>query len=115
MRIVESLKDIKECPNCGNKEHMYICVGSFDREYIFCTNCHEYIYENELTISEEESNTFNIGKAGKAPDDIDDSLMDIEYELGTYEMMASTPHELLMANCMRGILEKFISVIRRMK
>ena len=52
---------------------------------------------------------------GRAPDDIDDTLMDIEYELGTYEMMTSTQHELLMANCMRGILEKFISVIRRMK
>ena len=112
MRIVKSLKDIKECPNCGNKEHMYICVGSFDREYIFCTKCHEYIYENELTISEEESNTINIGKA---PDDIDDSLMDIEYEVGNLPRYATTKDELEQLERIRDIFDELISVIRRMK
>ena len=112
MRIVKSLRDIKECPNCGNKEHMHICVSSFGREYIFCTNCHEYIYENELTISKEESYTINIGKA---PDDIDDSLMSIEYEVANLPRYATTKDELEQMERIRDIFDELISVIRRMK
>jgi transcription initiation factor TFIIIB Brf1 subunit/transcription initiation factor TFIIB len=117
MRIVKSLKEVYECPNCGAKDYFVHNHTTMNRECLFCAKCHEEIYENEFTIDMEEArdHAFNIGKASKAPDDIDDTLMEIEYELGTYEMMASTQHELLMANCMRGILEKFISVIRRMK
>ena len=113
MRIVKSLKDIKLCPNCGSIQLLdnHTVQG---RDYILCIECGEEIYENEYTINAEEAQepVFNVGKA---PDDIDDSLMEIEYELGTYEMMASTSHELLMANCMRGIIEKLVSVIRRIK
>ena len=113
MRIVPNLNKVKGCPNCSNNV-LVIRINDFGRPYLFCHDCHEEIYENEFTISMEEArdHAFNVGKA---LDDIDDTLMEIEYELGTYEMMASTQHELLMANCMRGILEKFISVIRRMK
>ena len=106
MRIVKSLKEVYDCPNCGRKDYfLHNHTNDMGREYLFCACCHEEIYEDEDTCYDID----------KAPDDIDDSLMEIEYELGTYEMMASTQHELLMANCMRGILEKFISVIRRMK
>ena len=105
MRIVKNLNELDECPNCGTGFYLREIEDESGRSYVVCINCHEEFYEDEDQV-------FNVGKA---PDDIDDSLMEIEYELGTYEMMASTPHELLMANCMRGILEKFISVIRRMK
>lgn len=117
MRIVPNLNEINECPNCGETFYLKEVKNEFGRPFVLCACCHEEIYENEFTIDMEEArdHVFNVGKAPKAPDDIDDTLMEIEYELGTYEMMASTQHELLMANCMRGILEKFISVIRRMK
>ena len=109
MRIVPNLNEIDECPNCESRG-LIRTTNEFGRPFKQCCVCTEEIYENEMTCNEEP--VINISKV---PDDIDDTLMEIEYELGTYEMMASTPHELLMANCMRGILEKFISVIRRMK
>ena len=113
MRIVPNLNEIDECPNCGRRG-LIRTTNEFGRPFKQCQICTEEIYENEFTINMEEArnHAFNVGKA---PDDIEDSLMEIEYELGTYEMMASTQHELLMANCMRGIVEKLISVIRRMK
>ena len=107
MRIVKNLEHINECPNCTGHS-LILTKNEFGRPFKQCCICTEEIYEDEDTQYE----PINVGKP---PDDIDDTLMEIEYELGTYEMMASTPHELLMANCMRGILEKFISVIRRMK
>ena len=108
MRIVKSLSELHYCPNCGSPDHLRETENEFGRPHLTCINCHEEIFTDEDTQYE----PINVGKA---PDDIDDTLMEIEYELYTYEMLASTQHELLMANCMRGILEKFISVIRRMK
>ena len=104
MRIVQNLNEIDECPNCESRG-LIRTTNEFGRPFKQCPVCTEEIYADEDTCYYAE----------KEPDAIDDTLMDIEYELGTYEMMASTPHELLMANCMRGIIEKLVSVIRRMK
>lgn len=111
MTFVEDFNKINSCPNCEKTTFIGMYDQDIDVHYKECYHCHEEIYslKDQEKVSRHE---FNVGKA---PDDIDDTLMEIEYELYTYEMLASTQHELLMANCMRGILEKFLSVIRRMK
>ncbi len=111
MTFVENFSKTHSCPKCGKNTFIGMHNQDIDVSYNECCYCHEEVYslkDQDKVVNYE----FNVGKA---PDDIDDTLMEIEYELYTYEMLASTQHELLMANCMRGILEKFLSVIRRMK
>ena len=106
MRIVKSLKDVYECPNCGRKDYfLHNHTNDMGREYLFCACCHEEIYEDEDTCYD----------VGKAPDDIDDTLMDIEYELGQLTLWAHDKHSLDQLTAIKSILEQFLSVIRRMK
>ena len=107
MRIVKSLEDILKCPNCNSLD-MHWRRNKMDREYLFCSDCHEVIYEDEDTQYE----PINIGRA---PDDIDDTLMDIEYELGQLTLWAHDKHSLDQLEAIKSILEQFLSVIRRMK
>lgn len=109
MRIVNSLDDTLRCPNCGTLD-LHWRKNSMGRDYLFCSDCHEEIYENEMTCGEEP--VFNIGKA---PDDIDDSLMNIEYEVGNLPRYATTKDELEQLERIRNIFDELISVIRRIK
>ena len=59
-----------------------------------------------------EHHVFNIGKA---PDAIDDTLMDIEYAVSDLTRYATTQHELDQMERIRDIFDELISVIRRMK
>ena len=52
---------------------------------------------------------------GHAPDDIDDSLMDIEYEVGNLPHYATNKDEFEQLERIRSIFDQLISVIRRMK
>lgn len=114
MRIVPNLNEIDECPNCGNDRCLRETENQFGRPYVVCLNCHEELYENEFTVDMEEArdHAFNVGKA---PDAIDDTLMDIEYELGQLTLWAHDKHSLDQLEAIKSILEQFLSVIRRMK
>ena len=105
---MKKIKPYEKCLACGSADMYFAHCGTTNVLSQVCNECHT-IHKLGIIIPGE------VIKTEHKPDDIDDSLNDIEYELHTYEMMASTQHELLMANCMREILEKFISVIRRMK
>ena len=105
MRIVKDLGKIHECPNCGSPDHLRETENEFGRSYLVCINCHEELYEDEDTCYD----------VGKAPDDIDDTLMDIEYELGQLTLWAHDKHSLDQLEAIKSILEQFLSVIRRMK
>lgn len=48
-------------------------------------------------------------------DDIDDSLLGIEYELGQLTLWVHDKHSLDQLTAIKSILEQFLSVIRRMK
>lgn len=72
-------------------------------------------YERNVNMEQlytTENHVFNVGKA---PDDIDDTLMDIEYELGQLTLWAHDKHSLDQLTAIKSILEQFLSVIRRMK
>ena len=59
-----------------------------------------------------ENHVFNVGKA---PDDIYDSLMEIEYAVSDLTRYATSHHELEQMERIRDIFDELISVIRRMK
>ena len=103
MRIVKSLNEIDECPNCNGR--LIPNHNLFGRLYKLCPVCTEEVYEEEDTYYE----------VGKAPDDIDDSLMNIEYEVGNLPRYATNKDELEYLERIRNIFDQLISVIRRMK
>jgi hypothetical protein len=45
---------VKRCPNCSNNV-LVIRTNDFGRLYLFCHDCHEEIFENEITCSEEKT------------------------------------------------------------
>ena len=53
MRIVPNLNEVRGCPNCSNNV-LVIRINDFGRPYLFCHDCHEEIFENETTCSEEQ-------------------------------------------------------------
>lgn len=105
MRIVESLQNVHKCPNCLDHDNFAINFNQFGRMYLKCQFCNEELFEDEDTCYD----------VGKAPDDIDDTLMDIEYELGQLALWAHDKHSLDQLEAIKSILEQFLSVIRRMK
>lgn len=54
MRIVKNLKDTVACPNCGNDMLTAVYKAQTGRFSKFCHECHEEIFENEFTCSEEQ-------------------------------------------------------------
>jgi protein-tyrosine-phosphatase len=61
MRIVPNLNDINECPNCGRRVLTY-ATNEFGRPFVLCANCHEEIFENETTCSEEQHTVYCMKK-----------------------------------------------------
>ncbi len=55
MRIMKNLGDINECPNCGSPDHLRETENEFGRHYLICINCHEELFEDEDTYSEEST------------------------------------------------------------
>ena len=78
-----------------------------------CTRCSEDIYEGEDDI--DNAVIIPSIEVGKAPDDIDDSLMEIEYAVSDLTRYATTQHELDQMERIRDIFDELISVTRRMK
>ena len=107
MRIVKNLNEIDECPNCEG-HGLIRTTNEFGRPFKQCCVCTEEIYEDEDTYCV-------VGKARRAPDDIDDSLMNIEYEVGNLPRYATNKDELEYLEHIRNIFDELISVIRRMK
>ena len=108
MRIVNSLEHTNECPNCTSGR-LISTTNEFGRPFKQCPICTEEIYENETTCDEE------VVVVGKAPDDVDDSLMEIEYEVSNLPKYATTKKECEHLERIRDIFNELVSVIRRIK
>ena len=108
MRIVNSLNQTNKCPNCGS-QFPVLTMNEFGRPLKRCLNCNEEIYENETTCDEETV------VVGKAPDDVDDSLMNLEYEISSLTRLATNKDELEQLERIRDIFDELVSVIRRIK
>ena len=111
MTFVENFSKTLSCPHCGNSTFMGMYNQDTDVSYKECYHCHEEIY----SLKDQDKVTRYEFNVGKAPDDIDDSLMNIEYEVGNLPRYATTKEELAQLERIRDIFNEFISVIRRMK
>lgn len=105
--FVNNLAETIECPNCESRGLITsTCVDG--TQFKQCTVCAEYIYEDDRAICEPIEVVYS-------PDDIDDSLMEIEYAVSDLTRYATTQHELDQMERIRNIFDELISVIRRMK
>lgn len=66
MRIVPNLNDVDECPNCESRG-LISNHNKFGRLYRLCPVCHEEIYENETTCSEEKAMIDNLDNIHYCP------------------------------------------------
>ena len=112
MRIVKNLEKTIKCPNCDKQMLCRIYDEANKRNYKKCAYCAEEIYEDEDT---QYAITDDVFVVGKRPDDVDDSLMDIEYEVGNLPRYATNKDELEQLERIRNIFDQLISVIRRIK
>ena len=105
MRIVRKLNEIDECPNCGSGLYLRETEDESGRPCVVCINCHEEFYEDEDSVP----------NVDKALDNIDDSLINVEWAICDLPRYATTQHELEQMERIRNIFDELISVIRRMK
>lgn len=112
MILVDNLDKTTCCPNCGHKELQCWYNITTSTKSRTCPNCDEVIFQKERDLA-----VFHADSTEETSknDKIDSLITEIEYELYTYEMMSSTQYELLRANCMRGIIEKLLEVIKEIK
>ena len=111
MIFVDNLDNLHKCPNCGGELEGWYNLNT-EKKSKYCSQC-----ESEYFQKEQDLTVFHVDLTEESSknDKIDSLIADIEYELHTYEMMSSTQHELLRANCMRGIIEKLLDVIKEIK
>ena len=111
MTFVENFSKTHSCPKCGKNTFIGMYNQDIDVSYNECYYCHEEVYslKDQGKVTNYE---FNVGKA---PDAIDDTLMDIEYEVGNLPRYATNKDELEYLERIRNIFDELISVIRRMK
>ena len=111
MTFVENFNKTQWCPNCGKSTFVQMHNQDIGVDYKECYHCHEEIY----SLKDQDKVTRYEFNVGKAPDAIDDTLMDIEYAVSDLTRHATTQHELDQMECIRDIFDELISVIRRMK
>jgi pyruvate/2-oxoacid:ferredoxin oxidoreductase beta subunit len=69
MRMVPNLTNLTECPNCGETFYLKEMKNEIGRRFVLCVNCHEEIYENETTCSEEQHAVYCMKKIADAKED----------------------------------------------
>ena len=105
---MKKIKPYEKCLECGSVDMYFAHCGATNVLSQVCNECHT-IHQLGMIIPGE------VIKTEHKPDDIDDTLMDIEYELGQLTLWAHDKHSLDQLEAIKSILEQFLSVIRRMK
>ena len=120
MRIVPSLNDINECPNCGRHDLAY-ATSEFSRPYIVCLNCREEIYENETTCFEEQHAVYHLKKIADAKEEQfekkrkekDNFIFEMREEISnlTWSISINDTNSVVLVNNMQNILNRIIDYI----
>ena len=105
---MKKIKPYKKCLACGSEDMYFAHCGATNVLSQVCNECHT-IHRLGMIIPGE------VIKTEHKPDDIDDSLMDIEYEVANLPRYATNKDELEYLERIRNIFDELISVIRRMK
>lgn len=105
---MKKIKPYEKCLVCGSADMYFAHCGATNVFSQVCNECHT-IHQLGMIIPGE------VIKTEHKPDDIDDTLMGIEYELGQLTLWAHDKYSLDQLEAIKSILEQFLSVIRRMK
>ena len=105
---MKKIKPYEKCLACGSTDMYFAHCGATNMFSQVCNECHT-IHQLGIIIPGE------VIKTEHEPDDIDDTLMDIEYEVGNLPRYATNKNELEYLERIRNIFDELISVIRRMK
>ena len=105
---MKKIKPYEKCLACGSEDMYFAHCGETNILSQVCNECHT-IHRLGMIIPGE------VIKTEHKPDDIDDSLMEIEYAVSDLTRYATTRHELDQMERIRDIFDELISVIRRMK
>ena len=105
---MKKIKPYEKCLACGSEDMYFAHCGATNVLSQVCNKCHTTHQLGTIIPGE-------VIKTEHKPDDIDDTLMDIEYELGQLTLWAHDKHSLDQLEAIKSILEQFLSVIRRMK
>ena len=105
---MKKIKPYEKCLACGSTDMYFAHCGATNVLSQVCNKCHT-IHQLGIIIPGE------VIKTEHKPDDIDDTLMSIEYAVSDLTRYATSPHELDQMERIRDIFDELISVIRRMK
>jgi ribosomal protein S27AE len=117
MRIVPNLNEVYECPNCGKKDYfLHNHTNNMGREYLFCANCHEEIFENETTCS-----VYHIMKTATAKEEQfeqkrkekENFIFEMREEISnlTWSISAHDAHSVILVENIQNILNRIIDYI----
>jgi hypothetical protein len=107
MRIVDNLKEITRCPNCGGRELMSVENHTNFTKSLFCYDCHEEICE--------ETSTFLIGDRVVTSQQEKEEMEFFELRelIDSLRYHVSTVHEEGIITCLQTILNKMTDIIER--
>ena len=121
MRIVPNLTNLTECPNCGETFYLKEMKNEFGRPFVLCVRCHEEIYENETTCSEEQHAVYCMKKIADAKEDWlnqkrkekEDFIFEMREEISnlTWSLNADNAHSLVLVENIQNILNRIIDYI----
>jgi hypothetical protein len=118
MRIVPNLNEVKGCPNCQNNI-LVIRINDFGRPYLFCHDCHEEIYENETTCSEEQHAVYCVKKIANAKEDWlnqkrkekENFIFEMREEISNLTWTRPDPKTQILVENIQNILNRIIDYI----
>ena len=105
---MQKIKPHEKCLACGSADMYFAYCGATNVLSQVCNECHT-IHQLGIIIPGE------VIKTEHKPDSIDDTLMDIEYEVGNLPHYATNKDEFEQLERIRNIFNELISVIRRRK
>ena len=121
MRIVPNLTELNECPNCGNDRCLRETENQFGRPFVICLNCHEEIFENETTCSEEQHTVYCIQKIADAKEEWlnrkrkekENFIFEMREEISnlTWSLSINDTHSVVLVENIQNILNRIIDYI----
>lgn len=98
MRIVDNLKEINICPNCGTDALLCVQHPADMTQSKFCPNCREEIFESVQTIDDKGQ---------------EELLMDARDLLHDLPLFARTANELDTLNHIANIFDKILTLLEK--
>ena len=118
MRIVPNLNDIDECPNCESRG-LISNHNEFGRLYKLCPVCHEEIFENETTCSEEQHAVYCMKRIADTKEEWlnrkrkekENFIFEMREEISNLKWSIREPYSATLIENIQNILNRIIDYI----